>query len=164
MDSRTIYMDYLAHYGVKGMRWGVRKQEYNKNYSEAQRKRDKAVYGGRAVNRINKAMNQGQTISGARSKEAQRINTTRRRAQTAGQVGSTAGKIVGGLAGYVASKKVAEYMQNKYPEYMDEDIANIMTRSAISYGASTVGAQLGRYGAQSVTMILGGYSPDKYRR
>ena len=147
--------DYLIHYGVKGMKWGVRKEPQNSSYSEKQRKRDLEVYGRGGVKRINRAMNDGSSISGARSKEAARINSARRKAQVAGQVGSTVGQIGGAVAGLVLSK----YAKQKIN---DESMQTAVT-PIISYGASTVAKQLGRYGAQDVVMALYGYSPSKYR-
>ena len=54
--------DSLMHFGIKGMRWGVRryqnkdgsltpagKKRYSENYSEQQRIRDRKLYGERAV-------------------------------------------------------------------------------------------------------------------
>lgn len=64
-------MTYLEHHGVKGQRWGVRKDP-NKNYSDTQYKRDQSLYGRRAANRINKRMNEGYDYMGARHKEVVR--------------------------------------------------------------------------------------------
>lgn len=65
---------YLEHYGVKGMRWGVRRvrdrisdyrsnqkklNERNKHYSTMNRKRDEVLLGSKGVKRINKRMNKG---------------------------------------------------------------------------------------------------------
>lgn len=75
----------LTHYGIKGMKWGVRryqnkdgtltaagKNRYNENYSDKQRKQDRAIYGKRAEKRINRRMNEGYGIKGARAFEADR--------------------------------------------------------------------------------------------
>ena len=93
---------YLMHYGVKGMKWGVRnyqnpdgsltaegKKRYynsdgsltkkgtkeipNANYSHRQQMRDKSIYGEKGVRRINEQLNKGNMISGARSLEAKRV-------------------------------------------------------------------------------------------
>ena len=84
------YNDYLAHYGVKGMKWGVRRERrntYNKNYTDRQRKQDRAVYGHRAERRINRRMNEGYGVKGARAIEADRKARVDRRKATARRVG-----------------------------------------------------------------------------
>lgn len=89
------YNNYLAHYSVKGMKWGVRRKSrntYNKNYSERQRKQDRAVYGHRAERRINRRMNEGYGVKGARAVEADRKERTDRRKATARRVGKKISK------------------------------------------------------------------------
>ena len=70
-------MDYtnetaLAHYGVKGMKWGVRRNRVNKDYTAKQRKRDRAFYGQGGERRINRRLNDGHSLQGARHYEAER--------------------------------------------------------------------------------------------
>jgi len=67
----------LYHHGVKGMKWGVRKKrpkssDHNKNYSDKQRKNDRAFYGDRGEKRINKKLNEGYGLRGARHLEVER--------------------------------------------------------------------------------------------
>lgn len=69
--------NYLAHHGVKGMKWGVRRSEkrasnHNKGYTDKQRKRDRAFYGNSGEKRINKKMNNGYGLQGARHFEVER--------------------------------------------------------------------------------------------
>lgn len=59
-----MYEEYLIHYGVKGMKWGIRKKStepQNKRYDVNQRKNDKDIFGKRGVRRINRRMNKGKT-------------------------------------------------------------------------------------------------------
>lgn len=76
-------MSELYHYGVKGMKWGRRKKtesssnsstknSVNKDYTDKQRKRDRAFYGARGEKRINKRLNEGHGIQGARHYEVER--------------------------------------------------------------------------------------------
>ena len=154
--------DYLMHYGVKGMKWGVR-HDPNTNYGQDQRRRDRRVYGNGGVKRINKHMNRGETISGARSIEADRINNARRRARVGGQVGNVVGSVGGGLAGLYGSKYVVNYLNKQIPGSMNDPAARMIVSGAVSAGAAKVGQQLGRYGGQSISMIMSGYNYSKFR-
>lgn len=67
--------EYLMHYGVLGMKWGVRranKNTHNKNYTDKQRKNDRAFYGKGGEKRINKHLNEGYGLRGARHLEVER--------------------------------------------------------------------------------------------
>lgn len=69
----------LQHYGVKGMRWGVRRNRVNKDYSAKQRKQDRAFYGKGGESRINKKLNEGHGLRGARHYEAERKDRREKR-------------------------------------------------------------------------------------
>lgn len=66
-SSKTPNSDALVHYGVKGMKWGVRKA--NPDYNPSQRAYDKKNYGRGGVRRINKRMNRGSDLQKARVQE-----------------------------------------------------------------------------------------------
>ena len=109
----VTYDDYLAHYGVKGMKWGKRKR--NPNYSDDQMKRDSQVYGKRGAKRINKNMNKGDSVSTARSVEKTRRDTVankavdiRGRTERSRMFKQRVGGAVGGAAGgYAANRATA---------------------------------------------------------
>ena len=97
----TLYNDsYLMHYGVLGMKWGQHKARnaYNKNYSNKQRKHDRAVYGERAERRINRKMNEGYGIQAARAIESNRhatkLQRKEKRQRLARKARNTASSIV----------------------------------------------------------------------
>lgn len=59
----------LVHYGVKGMKWGVRRAEANKSnsgYSQYHQTQDKKLVGRGGVKKINRRMNKGETHENAR--------------------------------------------------------------------------------------------------
>ena len=77
----------LYHYGIKGMKWGVRRYEnedgtlteagkkrYHHDYSDHQRKQDERLYGKRAPKRIQKKLDKGETLLSARNAEVKRRN------------------------------------------------------------------------------------------
>ena len=75
----------LAHYGVKGMKWGVRRarktssSSRNKSYTEKQRKNDRAFYGAKGERRVNRNLNKGYGLRGARHLEVERRDAREKR-------------------------------------------------------------------------------------
>lgn len=153
------YNDYLAHHGIKGMKWGVRKSRYNSNYSQEQRARDKQVYGRGGVRRINRSMNRGTPISGARSREADRIYNARKVARVAGLVTGAA------LVGVVAYKHrdIGLKVGSAIIRRTGSKTLAAAGISVSSFAAINVANQLGRYGGESIAMLMQGYSPTKRR-
>lgn len=67
----------LVHYGIKGMKWGVRRANLdapNNRYSSANRTKDRSTHGERGVKRINRRLNKGQSLVEARARETTRTN------------------------------------------------------------------------------------------
>ena len=104
----------IVHYGVKGMKWGVRKSEYksmsrkdrrklrkrkNEGYDDHQRELDKLRLGGKSVRRINKRMNKGATYKQAKRREyVRRFTTTFAAANVAQFLRNNPQIVIGGMA------------------------------------------------------------------
>lgn len=86
VSEKKPSLSELKHYGVKGMRWGVRKAHspVNVDYTDRMRANDRRRHGKRAVERINQRMNQGQSRDKALERED--IRNTRQRLALVGAV------------------------------------------------------------------------------
>ena len=173
MNNNYLIIKELYHHGIKGQRWGVRryqnedgslteegKAKYGKKsnrvpYSDEQYLRDKDVYGKFAADRINKATLEGRSVSGARSKEADRINNFRVSANVAGNGAGIVGGILGAIGAYHVGK-------NKIASTGNKEVDAIIGTTLITGGA-LVGSILAKKGGESTAMLLGGYSPSKSR-
>lgn len=100
-------MDEIYHYGIKGMRWGVRKSEpSNPGYSSKQRKQDRSLYGKGAERRINKRMNNGVSLLGARHYEVVRKNRIEKGKRITKKVLKGVGGLSITLGGAYLSRKI----------------------------------------------------------
>lgn len=176
--------DDIYHFGVKGMKWGVRK-ERAKNYSEAQYKRDKVMYGNRGANRINRSMHKGHNVSGARSKEVEKHNRAARNSTTAGVIGRYAGAALGagagGVGGFYLGSKVVKLAAGVGADYVSKNLSpelgatirdlanNKQYQLSIKAGiastgvkiGNTVGARIGRETGRRAPLAVHGYKDRK---
>lgn len=106
----TLMSAELYHHGVKGMKWGVRKKRanHNKDYSDKQRKQDRAFYGKGGEKRVNKKMNEGYGLRGARHFEAERKERNDKRKKIA----KKAAKITASALGTVGMMYVRDQAFN----------------------------------------------------
>ena len=120
--------NYLAHYGIKGMKWGVRRKrdEHNKSYTDKQRKNDRAMYGKRAEKRINRKLNEGYGLRGARHFEVERRDRRDKRKKTLKKVG----KVATGAVAAVGSAVLSDMLFND----------GVGTRAAVNFGKAAVRA------------------------
>ena len=99
----------LYHFGIKGMKWGVRraerkahKEELNKpnaSYDKWQRLADRSVYGKGGVRRINRRMNKGQSHFKAQVNESvQRVAKTAIAYKAVQFITSPKGQRIAGMA------------------------------------------------------------------
>ncbi len=163
----------LYHFGVKGMKWGVRKDDrQNPNYKSKHRLADQKMYSKGAVKRINKNMNEGLGLKAARSLEADRINNYRKKAIVNRRRGGMVGKILGGILGG-ASAGISVLSLRSYTEKRGTNkivysmLHNPMIAGSIVGGGAKLGMDLGSDFGRAIgekgTMRAGGYDPKKLR-
>lgn len=164
---------YLAHHGIKGQKWGVRRFQKEdgsltsagkERYSSEQYRRDVSVYGRSGAKRIQKRVEKkGMSVSGARSDEARRINSARRRALVGGQIGAGVGMAVGGVGGLMASRYVNRFLSKHGNDIFNEPSIQSSIAMATAATSAKVAETLGREGGRAIGMLSGGYSPDRYQ-
>lgn len=169
----------LYHYGVKGMKWGVRKKRNarNPNYSDKQVRRDRQVYGKRGSRRINRDMNKGDNLSLARGSEKTRRDSTMRRNKYA----RVAGQITGGLAGAgigraaiagLAYANTTQHGSNFIAKFVGSDRSPLgmafnrslyskEVQAAAAAGGALLGRMIGGDVAVAANMRGAGYDPRR---
>lgn len=165
--------DTLAHYGVKGMRWGHRKTQ-SENYSDQQVKRDVQVYGKRGARRINTALNDGDSISVARGVEKSRRDKVLTTNKYTRQTGKVVGAIGSGAVGLIAARGLARAAQtpagrnitdkllgSEFGNLVRVSLDNPVATAAITAGAAKVGHMLAGDIAVNTRMRLHGYDPNR---
>lgn len=178
--------DFLAHYGVKGMKWGRRKSR-NENYSDNQVRRDQEVYGMRGSRRINKALNKGNSIGTARAVEKTRRDNVMAKNPYHRQVGKIVGAgvgIIGVNVGISAAKRAANspkvlgfvgnLLKNAPPGVKGaaantfvgaRTVTSLLStpqfRLIASSGAAAIGQKLSGDIAVSANMRVHGYNPNR---
>ena len=178
--------DSITHYGVKGMKWGVRRSEAqldkaanrrnarNPDYTDNQRKRDTQTYGRRGAKRINRSMNKGDSISVARGQQKKRRDRTKGRNKYVRQAGKLVGGGVAGAGGLVAANRLAKFSSTATgqallgkvlgPQGAAQASAALNTpaaQGAVALGAAKVGHMLSGDIAVSANMRAGGYDPSR---
>lgn len=177
----SVNDDSLAHFGVKGQKWGVTRAKLgskNSGYSDQQRKRDKQVYGRTGVRRINRAMNKGDQISTARGDEKTRRDRVMGKNKYVRQGGKVAGALTGVVVGNVgltglsrlASSRVGQQTVNRVfgnsagraaAMTISAISSNPVARVAVSAGAAKVGSMLAGDAAVGINMRVNGYDPSR---
>jgi hypothetical protein len=118
--------DFVEHHGVKGMHWGVRRQQRiaarNKHYRKNLKVKDLsnayATYGKGGVKRISKNVDKGYSLSESKALETRRSERNKKIAKAAKTAGIAAaslgaGYAVGTVARSVIRNKVIDFYNSK---------------------------------------------------
>ena len=127
----------LVHFGIKGMKWGVRryrnkdgsltsagKKRYAENYTAQQRTRDRKLYGSKAVKRINNRMLKGESVQSARHNEVVRKSRINRGKRVTATV-ATSAVVLGGAAVTAALMKKSNIFSQLPVSELNEQIVKI---------------------------------------
>jgi hypothetical protein len=178
--------EFLAHHGIKGMRWGHRGK--SENYSDQQVKRDAQIYGKRGTQRINRSITKGDQISVARGDEKTRRDKVMGRNKYVRQGGKMAGAVGGAAVGYLAVKGLSALVESDLGraavlKVMGSGTRNSFMASTLAYhqireginayaespliqgmvavGAAKIGHMLAGDIAVNVNMRAHGYDPNR---
>ena len=156
------YPDYLMHYGIPGMKWGVRKKDYSstsvraamarrqndkvdagfKNWNDNSKKKENAIDLGKSMNtnRMAYESNRNKQTKAA-YKKALRKNTTYRKGAIRGEVGKDASRKYLSAAKKVKKQLDADpnnkQLKRQYSDLMSKhDIERAKARKAPEVGAN----------------------------
>lgn len=163
--------EFLAHAGVKGMKWGKRR---NPGYSDQQIKRDTQVYGNRGAKRINSNLNKGDQISTARGDEKTRRDRVIGKNKYIRQGGKLVGGAASGAVGFVAMRAIGKAAATQAGQTLIRKLAGVEAGGLISMatnslavqgvvaaGAAKVGYMLAGDAAVAANMKIHGYDPSR---
>ena len=166
----------LEHHGVKGMKWGVRKDrgKRNPNYSDQQQKRDTQIYGRRGSKRINRSMNKGDQVSTARSREKTRRDRVMSKNKYYRQGGKIAGSGAAAIATNIGISKARKAMVTRTGSRFMSSIlgregaamayvalGNPAVRATAAIGAAKIASMASGDIAVSARMRAHGYDPNR---
>lgn len=156
MSFTQDYNKELYHFGIKGQKWGVRryqnkdgtltpagKKRVNKDYTAKQRKQDRAFYGNRGEKRINKKLNEGYGLRGARHHEVER----KEKKEKAAKIAKKGAKKTAGILGKIGVAYITD---------------QVFSGGVGTAAAKAVIKDIGRATVTAYTMARGGYDIKWY--
>lgn len=157
--------DDIYHFGVKGMKWGVRKKNA-RGYSNAAYNADRAKHGTPGANRINESVSKGTSLKKAQAMERERHRSASGTASLLGYGGGIAGAFAGRAAGTKVTSLIAYGTLPSINKYLGSNTAVKMAfalnsdigREAVSYGMSVLGGIAGNRVANRAALAARGYS------
>lgn len=111
MNFSEIGEDFLAHYGVKGMKWGVRRGKSNGGRRKGEKVNPKALSDAELKQRVDRLRLEDQFLN------LQKSTSTTEGKKFADELLKQSGKIAtSAVIGGVASFTVQRYLKSKFPD------------------------------------------------